>query len=179
MALAGTAGAASTPALQVEGLGVRYGALREYAEDCVARNASSYDAQLIRWCNTVSKHSPMVVPLRVLRRTLDDAVDAIGAYSLLNPEWKALADAAGLPPPTELALVGRDPDLEATPALQAAMALGYEMGRNYTAAAAAAAEVAAVKAANAAKAAAKAAAYAAAEPARAGAGTGSSGAAAR
>ena len=77
----------------------------EYAAACTANNITSYDAMLQRWCNWASKTHPIIVPIRVLKRHLDDAVDAIGAFSQLNPEWKDLSAAQGIPPPTRLAMM--------------------------------------------------------------------------
>lgn len=93
----------------------------EFRRDCIAANISSTDAFLARWCNQASKTHPIIVPTRVLSRQLTDAVDAIGAYSLLNPAWKKLAEAAGLPPPTQLELLRGDPDVELSASYNASL----------------------------------------------------------
>lgn len=102
-------------------MGPAFMASPEFAKECISTNISSTDAFLTRWCNQASKTHPIVVPLRVLRRHLDDAVDAIGAYSLLNPVWKAEAEKLGLPPPTQLELLRGDPDLELSASYNASL----------------------------------------------------------
>ena len=62
-------------------MGTQIMARPEYATACISQNITSYDATLQRWCNWASKTSPIIVPIRVLKRTLDDAVDSIGAFS--------------------------------------------------------------------------------------------------
>ena len=104
----------------------------EFARECIETNMSSTDAFLHRWCNQASKTHPIVVPLRVLRRQLTDAVDAIGAYSLLNPEWKKLADEAKLPPPTRLELLVGDPDVELTSSYNASLAQQLDIAAKTT-----------------------------------------------
>jgi hypothetical protein len=95
-----------------------------------------------------ARGSPLVVPMRHLRRLLDDAVDAIGAYSLLNPEWAELAASAKLPPPSKLAYIASDPDGEETETLRETMDKGRALAADYNEkAAAAAAAAAAAKAA--------------------------------
>lgn len=96
--------------------------LPEFRRDCTARNISAVDATTVRYCNWASKTHPIVVPVRALRRALDDAVDLIGAYSLTNPEWEAIAVAAALPPPASLHALAGDEDVEQTPALAEAWA---------------------------------------------------------
>ena len=94
--------------------GPRVKATPEFEAACVAVNVSSVDATLLRYCNWFSKTHPIVVPVRVLRRALDDAMDATSAYSLTNPEWAAAAAAAALPPPRELAMLVEDADVDTT-----------------------------------------------------------------
>jgi hypothetical protein len=113
-------------------MGPAFMASPEFARDCIATNISSVDAFLQRWCNQASKTHPIVVPVRVLARHLTDAVDAIGAFSLLNPAWKALADAAGLPPPTQLELLRGDPDVELTASYNATLAEQLELAARTT-----------------------------------------------
>jgi hypothetical protein len=39
-----------------------------------------------------SKNYPVIVPLLEASLAIRDAIDTIGAYSRLNPEWNAVAD---------------------------------------------------------------------------------------
>lgn len=67
-----------------------------YWEHCIATNISSYDALNTHACNAASKNYPTVVPLQQFQWILKDAIDSIGAFSLLNPEWKSLAPTQGI-----------------------------------------------------------------------------------
>ncbi len=76
---------------------------RYFWEHCTATNISSYDALNTHACNAASKNYPSVVPMDQFKEILRDAIDSIGAFSLLNPEWKAVADTEGVavtPAPT-------------------------------------------------------------------------------
>ena len=75
--------------------------------------------------------APLIVPIHYLTRLLDDAVDAIGAYSLLNPAWNVEATAAGMPPPTKLAYISSDPDTEMTEELTSVLAAGRKLATEY------------------------------------------------
>jgi hypothetical protein len=79
-------------------------AMREFHDECIATNISSYEALTQSYCQWASKTYPIIVPRRQFGETLRDALDAIGAFSLLNPAWKAMAEARGLPPPDHLAM---------------------------------------------------------------------------
>ena len=50
-------------------------------------------------CNAMSKNYPIVLPFPAFSEMLRNAVDSIGAFSLLNPEWAKIADAEGVPIP--------------------------------------------------------------------------------
>lgn len=54
-------------------------------------------------CNAMSKNYPIVIPFPAFNSFLKDAVDSIGAYSLLNPEWAAISEEQGIPIPTPAA----------------------------------------------------------------------------
>ena len=71
-----------------------------YWDNCVKVNITSYDALMVHACNQMSKNYPIVVPFPQFHLTLKDAVDTIGAYSLLNPEWAKLAEKEGQPVPS-------------------------------------------------------------------------------
>lgn len=73
-----------------------------FRAECVATNISSFDALVAPHCQWASKTLPVIVPRRAFRETLRDALDAIAAFSLLNPAWKAIAEERGLPPPHRL-----------------------------------------------------------------------------
>jgi hypothetical protein len=66
-------------------------------EHCIKTNISSYDALSVHACNAASKNYPLVVPFPHFNNVLRDAVDSIGAFSLLNPAWAAVAEAQGIP----------------------------------------------------------------------------------
>ena len=51
-------------------------------------------------CNAMSKNYPIKIPFPAFDAFLKDAIDSIGAYSLQNPEWAAVADKEGIPIPT-------------------------------------------------------------------------------
>lgn len=74
----------------------------QFVQDCVATNISSYEALTQSYCNWAAKTYPIIVPRRQFREVFRDALDAIAAFSLLNPAWKAVADAAGMKPPHTL-----------------------------------------------------------------------------
>ena len=63
-------------------------ASEEFRRECLESNVSATDAFVVPSCNRAAKKHPLVVPPRVLRRLVADAVDAIGAFSLTNPDWK-------------------------------------------------------------------------------------------
>ena len=67
-----------------------------YWEHCIQTNISSYDALNVHACNAASKNYPTVVPIVQFKAILRDAIDSIGAFSLLNPAWKALAPTEGI-----------------------------------------------------------------------------------
>ena len=79
-------------------------AMPQFHEECIATNVSSYEALTQSYCQWAAKTYPIIVPARQLREALRDALDAIGAFSLLNPAWKAIAEERQLPPPDHLAL---------------------------------------------------------------------------
>lgn len=60
----------------------------EYYARCTKRNISSFDALLEHVCWSAHMTMPIVVPLEIFKRTLFDAIDTIGAFSLLHPEWE-------------------------------------------------------------------------------------------
>ena len=84
--------------------GARLQADPVFVRDCLgpeAPNISGFDAAVIGPCGMAIKAMPLVVPQRVLRRALVDALDAIGV------PWVENAD-----------ILARDPDLDESPELQ-------------------------------------------------------------
>ena len=66
-----------------------------FYDNCVATNITSFDALNVHACNAASKNYPIVVSIAELNVVLKNAIDAIAAYSLDNPQWKAVAAANG------------------------------------------------------------------------------------
>jgi hypothetical protein len=66
-------------------------------EACVAPNLTSTDLRAAGACRAAALSEPAVVPLEMLSSALRDAIDSTGAFSLLNPEWKARAPTEGTP----------------------------------------------------------------------------------
>jgi hypothetical protein len=58
-----------------------------FHRECVATNISGYEMILAPHCNWASKTLGIIVPKRQFGETLRDALDAIGAYTLLNAAW--------------------------------------------------------------------------------------------
>jgi hypothetical protein len=74
---------------------------RYFHENCVAVNISSYDATSVHACTSAHKSHPVIVAdLPAYRDAVTDAIDSIGAFSLLNPDWAEAAKAAKVRPPT-------------------------------------------------------------------------------
>lgn len=69
---------------------------RYFFDACIATNISSYEALNVHACNAASKNYPSFVPITVFKEVLRDAIDSIGAFSLLNPAWKAVAETEGV-----------------------------------------------------------------------------------
>lgn len=57
----------------------------------VVTNISSYEALTEHACNAMSKNYPIIVPFPAFHHVLRDALDAIGAFSLTNDAWAAIA----------------------------------------------------------------------------------------
>lgn len=74
-------------------------ASKEFRDECVTTNISGWEAVVAPFCNWAAKTYPVLVPRRQFREALRDALDAIGAYTTLNPAWAARADAEGVPVP--------------------------------------------------------------------------------
>jgi Glycosyltransferase 61 len=82
----------------------------EFKRECIYNNISSYDALVRQHCNQGSKSYPTVIPIRTFKRSLEDAIDAIGAYSLLNKEWHDYVESQQIPRPEYLSFLDHDPD---------------------------------------------------------------------
>jgi hypothetical protein len=70
-----------------------------YWDECGRANASSSDHNAYAVCREAARAAPAVVPAERLRDVIRDAIDSIGAYSLMNPEWKELSVTQGQPLP--------------------------------------------------------------------------------
>jgi hypothetical protein len=88
------------PELNTTFYGVALMQEKYYWDNCVKVNISSYEALMEHACNAMSKNYPIVVPFPQFTMVMKDAVDSIGAFSLLNPEWAALAEKEGQPVPS-------------------------------------------------------------------------------
>ena len=66
-----------------------------YYNKCVRLNISSYESLTEHACNTMSKNYPIIVPFPAFHHVLRDALDAIGAFSLTNEDWRAELLASG------------------------------------------------------------------------------------
>ena len=68
-------------------------------DNCVKVNITSYESLMEHACNAMSKNYPIVLPFPAFNEILRNAVDSVGAFSLLNPDWKAVAETEGIPIP--------------------------------------------------------------------------------
>lgn len=71
---------------------------RYYHENCVKVNISSYDALTAHACNQGAKLQPVIVDAVQFADSLWHAADAIGAFSLLNPDWEQVAKEGNIQP---------------------------------------------------------------------------------
>jgi hypothetical protein len=101
-----------------------------YFRQCGALNVSGFDALTLNACRQASLASPVLVDIARFAPLVADALEAIGAFSLMNPEWKAEAARAGVAAPSmdeytarmEAAVARATADAEAAAAAAAAAA---------------------------------------------------------
>ncbi len=67
--------------------GFRLSAELDYYLDCIATNASSFEATAEPACRAANLQQPMIVPLEELRSLLNDAIDCTGLFSGRNKAW--------------------------------------------------------------------------------------------
>ena len=73
---------------------------KDFYADCVAQNATGFEALARHACRSAAASAPVLVDVARLAERLEDAVDIIGAFSLQNPEWAREAARLGIAPPT-------------------------------------------------------------------------------
>jgi len=81
---------------------------KPYWEQCESRNITGYDSAVVPQCVSANLAHPLTVNIPEFDTLMRDAVDCAACFSLVNPEWAALADAQGMPVPPPPEKEGQD-----------------------------------------------------------------------
>ena len=87
-----------------------------YFRQCGALNVTGFDALSINACRQAALASPVVVDIARLAPLVADALEEIGAFSMLNPAWKEEAARVGVAAPSFEEWVKRTAAAEASSA---------------------------------------------------------------